>query len=156
MSEVHTFSSSLQWTRTTASFSYDDYNRSHELMTGSGVSVAATSAPAFRGSASRANPEELLLASLSSCHMLTFLALAAKKRFVIDSYTDDAMAFMEPRADGKLAVTRATLKPKVSFSGERQPTEADVTAMHEKSHANCFIANSVTTVVTIEGSVVLL
>jgi organic hydroperoxide reductase OsmC/OhrA len=150
MTTTHAFSSSLRWTRHSPDFNYNGYDRSHDIVTGSGVSLPATSAPAFLGSATRVNPEELLVAALSSCHMLTLLAIAAKKRFVIDSYSDDAVAFMEPNAAGKLSVTRATLRPKVVFSGDRIPTHDEQTRMHHQAHENCFIANSVATVVVVE------
>jgi organic hydroperoxide reductase OsmC/OhrA len=152
MSDLHTFSSALRWVRTTADFTYDRYDRSHSVVTGSGVVLPSSAAPAFRGSPSRANPEEMLLAALSSCHMLTFLAIAARKRFIINSYSDDAVAFMEKNGAGKLSVTRATLRPHIVFSAEKIPTALDVEHTHKKAHEECFIANSVTTVIVVEGT----
>ena len=94
-----------------------------------------------------------MVASLSSCHMLTFLAVAAKKRYVVDSDTDDAPGFMEKSTEGKLAITRVVLRPRVVFSGERQPTAEQVDELHHISHAECFIANSVKTERIVETSV---
>jgi organic hydroperoxide reductase OsmC/OhrA len=145
----HVFTSSLRWQRSTADFSYDGYDRSHDVVVGSGVALPASAAPAFKGSATRINPEELLLAALSSCHMLTFLAIAARKRLVVDRYDDDATAVMEQNADGKMAVTRATLRPKVTFSGDKIPGADELAHLHHLAHEGCFIASSVKTVVDV-------
>jgi organic hydroperoxide reductase OsmC/OhrA len=89
------------------------------------------------------NPEEQFVAALSSCHMLTFLAVAAKKRFVVESYEDDASGVLERNADGRLAMTQVVLRPKAAFSGEKVPSPDELAAMHEAAHKGCFIANSV-------------
>jgi organic hydroperoxide reductase OsmC/OhrA len=146
----HTFVTALHWQRTNTDFTYETYDRSHVVMSGSGVNLPSSSAPAFRGDPARINPEEMLLAALSSCHMLTFLAVAAKKRFIVDSYDDDATAVMTKNADGKLAVTRAVLRPRIVFSGEHMPTAADIALMHAQAHHGCFIANSVHTEVVVD------
>ena len=96
------------------------------------------------------DPEEAFVASLSSCHMLTFLAVACKKKFVLDEYVDDAVGHMEKNENGKLAITRVELHPKLKFSGEKQPTEQELDEMHHFAHTECFIANSVKTKVTVE------
>ena len=83
----------ILWRRTSETFTYDSYNRAHEWRF-HGVTVPASAAPDFRGDATMVNPEEAFVASLSSCHMLTFLALAAKKRFSLDSYSDEAVGYM--------------------------------------------------------------
>lgn len=145
----HNFTAKLSWQRTSADFAYDNYNRGHDVVVGSGVTLPSSAAVGFKGDASRINPEEMLLAALSSCHMLTFLAIASKKRFVVDSYDDDATAVMEKNADGKMAVTKATLRPKTTFSGEKQPTAQELAHMHHTAHEGCFIASSVKTVVDV-------
>ena len=145
----HAFTARLSWRRTTADFAYDTYNRGHDVVVGSGVTLPSSAAPSFKGDASRINPEEMLLAALSSCHMLTFLAIAAKKRFVVDAYDDDATAVMEKNEQGKMAVTKATLRPRVRFSGEKQPTVDELSHMHHSAHENCFVANSAKTVVDV-------
>ncbi len=96
------------------------------------------------------DPEEAFVASLSSCHMLWFLSLAAKRGFVVDSYADDAVGMMAQNAGGKLAMTEVTLRPLVIFSGARQPDRAALDALHHAAHEQCFIANSVHTVVKVE------
>jgi organic hydroperoxide reductase OsmC/OhrA len=83
--------------------------------------------------------------------MLTFLAVAARKQFVVDSYHDDATGILEKNAEGKLAVTRVTLRPKITFSGEKKPTAEELKILHDQAHRGCFIANSVTTKVTVES-----
>src|SRR5262245_18643631 len=105
----------LVWTRTSKDFAYETYNRDHELRFHE-VTVPASAAPAYRGDASRVNPEEAFIAALSSCHMLTFLAIAARKRLSLDSYRDDAVGHLEKNGQGKLAVTRVILRPKIVWS----------------------------------------
>jgi organic hydroperoxide reductase OsmC/OhrA len=140
----------VRWQRTTPGFGYDEYDRTHAWEFGGGARLSASSAPEFRGRADLPNPEEALVAALSSCHMLTFLALAARKRFVVDSYDDDAVGTMSKNADGKLAVTRTVLRPRVDFGGERKPSREELAKLHERAHEECFIANSVKTEVVVE------
>jgi len=89
------------------------------------------------------DPEEAFVASLSSCHMLWFLAIAAKRGYVVDRYLDEAEGEMARNEEGKLAMTRVTLRPAIAFSGERKPETAELDAMHHEAHEACFIANSV-------------
>lgn len=140
----------IDWERESDRFTYDAYNRDHLWTFAGGVKVSASAAPDYMGNASYANPEEALVAALSSCHMLTFLAVAARKQFVIDAYHDDATGILEKNADGKLAITRVTLRPKISFSGEKRPTSEELKVLHEQAHRGCFIANSVKTEVKVE------
>ena len=140
----------VEWERETESFSYDAYNRDHLWTFDGGVRVAASAAPAFRGNPANVNPEDALVAALSSCHMLTFLALAARKQFVVDGYLDHAVGFLEKNVNGKLAMTRVILHPKVTFGGQNIPTVEQMKSLHERAHGECFIANSVTTNVTVE------
>ena len=112
--------------------------------------MQASAAPAYLGNPKLVNPEEAFVASLSSCHMLTFLAIAAKKKFVLDEYVDEAAGHMEKNAEGKMAITKVTLKPKITFSGEKKPSADELDKMHHAAHENCFIASSVKTEVTVE------
>ena len=139
----------LSWKRQTADFAYNSYNRSHVVTTGGGEALPMSAAPEFKGEAARANPEELLVAALSSCHMLTFLAIAARKRLVVDAYQDDAVGVMTKNAEGKLFVSHVTLRPRVSFA--EPPPPGVLQQLHHQAHADCFIANSVRTEVTVEG-----
>jgi organic hydroperoxide reductase OsmC/OhrA len=153
MSELR---ASLRWQLTTDSFAYDVYNRAHEVTFGSGTSIPASSAPKYKGEADRVNPEEQFLGAIASCHMLTFLAIASKRGFVVSSYEDDASCIMEAKAKGEgdirkpIWVTSATLRPKIVFQG-KTPTAEELGAMHESSHRNCFIAQSVATKITVES-----
>jgi len=96
------------------------------------------------------DPEEAFVASLSSCHMLFFLSIAAKKGFVVDSYTDEAVGTMEKNADGAMAMTRVELRPSIAFVQDRRPTREQLEEMHHRAHSLCFIANSVKSEVVTE------
>ena len=147
MTEHHT---TVSWQRESPDFTYDSYNRDHSWQFPGGCEVAASSAPAFLGSAERVDPEEALVAAISSCHMLSFLAIAARRRLVVDRYVDRAVGTMEKNEAGRLAVTRVVLRPEIAFSGE-SPSAAQIAKLHEQSHRECFIANSVRTQITIES-----
>lgn len=142
------FKATLKWKRNTDDFSVKTYDRTHEVEFGGGSSLKLSAAPDYMGKAEFVNPEELFVSSLSSCHMLTFLYLAAMKGLTIDSYTDEAIGVLGKNAEGKMSVTKVTLRPQIIFSGN-QPDAALLHDLHEKAHANCFIGNSVTTEVTV-------
>ncbi|MFK7991680.1 MAG: OsmC family protein [Sandaracinaceae bacterium] len=140
---------SIHWTRGDAEFTYETYSRAHTVRFANGIELAASAAPAFLGDADRVDPEASFVAALSSCHMLTFLAIAARKRLVVEGYEDAAIGYLEKNAEGRLAMTRVVLRPKVVFGGA-PPEPEQLKRMHATSHRNCFIANSVTTSVTVE------
>lgn len=139
----------IKWTRGSVDFAYKTYSRDHSWRFDNGVEVPASAAPAYLGNAQRVDPEAAFVAALSSCHMLTFLALASNKGFVVDSYEDSAIGHLEKNAGGKLAITRVELHPKIIYGGAKQPTPADLEWLHDKAHRECFIANSVTTEVRV-------
>ena len=139
----------ITWARHGVDFGYQTYPRDHVWRFENGVEVPASAAPAYLGNPQRVDPEAAFVAALSSCHMLTFLALASNKGFVVDSYDDTAVGHLEKNANGKLAVTRVELHPKIVYSGAKQPTQADLDWLHDKAHRECFIANSVTTEVSV-------
>ena len=99
----------------------------------------------FLGSPEMTNPEDVFVAAVASCHMLTFLAIAARKRIEIDAYEDNAIGFMNKNEEGKLAVTKIILRPSVSFGGSKTLTSSEVGRLHTMAHDQCFIANSVRT-----------
>jgi organic hydroperoxide reductase OsmC/OhrA len=132
------------WSRQDKDFTYKSYPRDHVWRV-NGNDVPASATPAYLGNPQRVDPEAALVAALSSCHMLTFLALASNKGFIVDGYEDEAVGHLEKNAAGKMAVTRVELHPKIKFGGAKQPAAADLDALHEKAHKECFIANSVTT-----------
>jgi len=144
----------IEWNRNGAMFTDNKYSRGHRWLFDGGVEVPASSSPhSVRLPFSVENavdPEEALVAALSSCHMLTFLYLAAKKKFVIESYRDDAVGFMEKNEQGRLAITRVTLRPAVTFVGDLLPTGSEIAELHHGAHEECYIANSVKTEVSVE------
>jgi organic hydroperoxide reductase OsmC/OhrA len=138
----------LNWAKGDAPFTYDAYPRNHEIAFKDGAErVIVSGAATYRGDASKADPEDLLVAALSSCHMLSFLAIAAKKRLTVISYQDDAAGFLE-NDGGKLWITRAILRPKVTF--ESDPDPETLAQLHHLAHQACFIANSVQTDIRVE------
>jgi organic hydroperoxide reductase OsmC/OhrA len=151
MSEYH---ARIVWNRGESRFTDNRYSRAHEWLFDEGIVVPASSSPHVvpvpLSVTAAVDPEEAFVAALSSCHMLTFLYLAAKRRFCVDSYVDAAVGVMEKNAQGKQAITRVTLRPDIRFSGEALPTPADLDALHHAAHEGCFIANSVRTEVRIE------
>jgi organic hydroperoxide reductase OsmC/OhrA len=140
----------VSWSRGEHEFTYQSYSRDHEWRFDGGVTVPGSANPAYLGTDSgTVDPEEAFVASLSSCHMLTFLAIAAKKRLVVDSYVDHAVGVMAKNEAGRVAVTKVTLHPVITFAGET-PDEAALDRLHHLSHQECFIANSVTTEIVVE------
>ncbi|WP_394129039.1 OsmC family protein [Shewanella maritima] len=119
-----------------------EFNRDHQIEFGSGQVIQASSAPEYKGNAEKINPEENLLAALSSCHMLTFLAIAHLKRLPVASYQDNACAELGKNGAGKIAVTKMCLQPEVVFAEGVEVSDEVIDRIHQKAHANCFIANS--------------
>jgi organic hydroperoxide reductase OsmC/OhrA len=147
MSE-HRYEANVQWHRAAnETFTDQRYSRRHELRFDGGAVVAASSAvssvPLPWSDPSAIDPEEMLVASIASCHMLWFLSLAAKAGHVVDRYSDAAEGVMTKNAAGKLWVSLVTLRPRVSFADGHGPTAEALDALHHKAHAECFIANSV-------------
>ena len=140
----------VSWERNGIDFGYESYPRDHVWSFEGGVRVPATAAPAFRGNPERVDPEAAFVAALSSCHMLTFLAIASRKRLVVDGYEDEAVGWLEKNEAGKLAMTRVVLRPRVVFAGA-DPGPEVLADLHERAHRECFIANSVLTHVEIES-----
>ena len=138
----------LVWLRGDLQFTYETYSRDHVWTFDGGPEVAASAAPAYRGSPGRVDPEEALVASIASCHMLTFLAIAARKRFSVRSYRDSAVGHLEKNEQGRLAITRVELSPRIEFDGAA-PDARTLEQLHEASHEQCFIANSVRTTITV-------
>ncbi len=140
----------LKWERGDAEFSYQKYPRDHSWSFDGGHSMTATAAPAYLGNPANVDPEEAFVASLASCHMLTFLAIACKQKFVLEKYEDEAVGHMEKNAEGKLAITKVELHPKITWGGEKEPTAEELEKLHHAAHENCFIANSVKTEIVVK------
>lgn len=137
----------VRWTRGDQPFTDGRYRRAHAWSFDGGVEVPASSSPAVVPvplSEERAvDPEEAFVASLSSCHMLWFLSLAAGRGFRVDRYEDRAIGALGKDAEGRTAITLVTLRPAVSWSGTKVPTAGDEDALHREAHRLCFVANSV-------------
>lgn len=145
----------ISWTRSKdETFTDNKYSRGHNWQFDGGVTVPASSSPHVvplpYSVEANVDPEEAFVAALSSCHMLFFLSIAAKQKFVVERYTDNAIGIMEKDNNGKITMTRVTLRPKVIFSGTQQPTLTQLEQLHHQSHELCFIANSVKTEVVTE------
>ena len=139
----------IEWSRGDQAFADKRYSRAHDWTFDGGAVVRGSSAPSsvripFSDPAA-VDPEELFVASLSSCHMLWFLSIAAEKGFRVDTYVDNAAGIMEQGPSGKLLMSLVTLRPIVSFSGSRLPSREEHAGMHHLAHEECFIANSVKT-----------
>lgn len=146
----------IEWEKAEGDAFVDNkYSRVHKLIFDGGIDVAGSASPHVvpppMSSEAAVDPEEMFVASLSSCHMLWFLSLAAEKKFVVKSYEDNAVGVLGKDADGKYGMMKVTLKPKAVFGGENKPTPEQIKGLHEEAHEKCFIANSVKTVVTIEA-----
>jgi organic hydroperoxide reductase OsmC/OhrA len=140
----------IAWSRDGRGFGYEQYVREHTARMGGAEPIQLSAAAAFRGDPALANPEDLLVAALSSCHMLTFLAICARKNIIVDRYEDDATGWLERPPSAPMQVTRVTLRPRIVFAGGA-PDAATLASLHEQAHHGCFIASSVKTVVTVEA-----
>ena len=144
----------VSWERCEAVFVDNRYSRAHSWHFDGGVTVPASSSthvvPAPYSEAANVDPEEAFVAALASCHMLTFLSIAATRGFVVDSYADHAAGVLARNEAGRLCMTSVTLHPHARFAGALLPSDTEVRAMHHEAHEGCFIANSVTSVVEAE------
>lgn len=144
------FSIRIAWRRTTPDFDYKTFDRGHNWHLAGGQIVQGSAAPDYSGDPDLSNPEEGLMASLSSCHMLTFLSIAALKRLVVDSYEDEPQAELGQNDKGKMMVSRLTLRPRVTFGGDTVPDRDALMELHRKAKENCFIGNSLLSPVILE------
>lgn len=145
------YQATIQWDRQNAAFTDQRYSRGHSWSFDGGVQVPASASPqvvpAPYSVAAAVDPEEAFVASLSSCHMLWFLSIAAKRGFVVDRYSDAATGRMGTNADGKMAMVEVILRPAVAFGGTVQPEHAELEELHHAAHSQCFLANSVKTLI---------
>ena len=151
---MSTYTATIRWSGDDPeAYAKGRYTRGHEWAFDGGTVVPASAAPENvppgTADAAGVDPEEALIAALSSCHMLFFLDYARRAGFVVASYVDEASGLMEKRADGKIAVTKVTLRPKITWDGG-EPTPEQIADLHHRSHESCFIANSVNREVTVD------
>jgi organic hydroperoxide reductase OsmC/OhrA len=150
----HEYQARIHWERGGSKFTDQRYSRAHSWHFDGGVTVPASSSPQVvrlpLSAENAVDPEEALVAALSSCHMLFFLSFAAGRGLCVDEYTDDAVGVMGTNAAGRTSMVRVTLRPRVAFCGERLPSRDEVASLHHRAHEECYIANSVTTDVRVE------
>ena len=143
----------VEWSRFDAAFTDNRYSRAHRWMFDGGATIPASSSPHVvplpLSDPMGVDPEEAFVASLSSCHMLWFLSIAAERGFVVDHYEDHAIGTMARNEAGRLAMTRVVLRPNVAFSAPVLPTDDETRAMHDEAHHACFLANSVKTEIVV-------
>lgn len=143
----------IAWKRTGQDFSKGQYSREHTWAFDGGVSVPASPSPSIIplpwSNPAGVDPEEAFVASIASCHMLTFLFAAQRKGFQVESYEDEAVGVLAKNERGMPWVSAVTLHPRIVYGGEKRPTSDDEERMHHTAHENCFIANSVKTAVTV-------
>ena len=146
----------IQWQRNQAAFTDNKYSREHLWEFDGGAKILASSSPQVvpvpHSNPNYIDPEEAFIASIASCHMLWFLAIAANQEFTIESYLDRAVGLIGQNEDGKLAITKITLSPTIVFSADNLPITKQVDEMHQEAHHNCFLANSVKTEIIIPNS----
>ena len=145
----------VRWRCASPEFLKGKYSREHTWTFDGGLTVPASSSPSVvplpYSNAANVDPEEAFVASISSCHMLSFLFLACRQGFQVDSYQDEAVGVMAKNEKGVPWVSAVTLHPRIVYSGEKLPSPADEAALHHQAHEQCFIANSIKTQVTVAG-----
>lgn len=151
---MHSYTARIAWARNGATFTDSRYSRVHEWSFDGGVTVPGSSSPnnvrpPF-SSAEAVDPEEAVVAAASSCHMLAFLYLAARRGVCVERYVDDAVGVMTPNEQGRLFISRITLRPAIAFAGP-PPTAAELDALHHEAHEECYVANSLRTEIVVEG-----
>ncbi|WP_180279288.1 OsmC family protein [Massilia psychrophila] len=149
------FEAKIVWERNSQEFLDQRYDRAHEWQFDGGLRVPASSSPLSvplpMSNPANVDPEEALVAAVSSCHMLFFLSLTAKNGFSVDHYSDHALGQLGKNAEHKMALTIITLRPDVIFSGTMRPDTQQLAALHHAAHEQCYIANSLKTDVRVEA-----
>ena len=151
---AHRYTAQVIWELDGQDFPGNKYSRRHRLCFDGGIELAGSASPQMVPSpfsdASAVDPEELFVASLSSCHMLWFLSIAAEAGYCVERYCDNAEGTMARGDSGRICMTRVTLRPDVTFNGGRLPSRTELDVLHHRAHEECFIANSVLTEVRCE------
>jgi organic hydroperoxide reductase OsmC/OhrA len=143
----------VHWENRQEVFTDNRYSREHIWKFDGGAEVPASASPYVvripYSNPACVDPEEAFIAAIASCHMLFFLAIAAKHQFLVERYTDQAIGHLEKNENGKLAITDIRLHPVIVFAGDSLPTPAQIEEIHYQAHQECFLANSVKTPITI-------
>lgn len=146
MSQHHT---AIQWQRTPYALDEKTYSRNHTAVLNGQQSVNVSASVEFKGDPLCADPEQLLVSAVSSCHMLTFLAIAEFQGYRVDSYEDRAVGYLEATPGAGSSITRIDLSPKITFGGDNLPNDVALKRMHAGAHKNCFIAKSLKATVNV-------
>jgi organic hydroperoxide reductase OsmC/OhrA len=153
---AHEYRATLKWKRDGSTFTDQRYSRAHTWSFDGGITVPASSSPLSvrlpYSVAEAVDPEEAFVAAVASCHLLTFLYVAAKQGYVVDDYADEAVGEMTKNERGKLWVSKVMLSPAITFAGEKQPSPEQLEELHHLAHEECFIANSVKSEVVVQGT----
>lgn len=140
----------LEWKATPHAEQSGTYSRDHLARYSSGVSVPVSAAVGYLGNSELADPEQLLVNALASCHMLYFLAICEGSGYTVNTYEDTAVGKVSKGPDGAFWVSEIRLHPKATFSSQKQPDRNALERLHHRAHKGCFIANSIKTPVSIE------
>jgi|SRR5665213_6667 len=147
------YKATIKWQRTSPDFLKGKYSREHTWTFDGGATVPASASPSVVAvpfsNPAHVDPEEAFVAAISSCHMLTFLFLASKQGFQIDSYDDESVGVMAKNEKGMPWVSLVSLHPKIVYSGDKLPTPTDEKQLHHLAHEQCYIANSIKTEVSV-------
>jgi organic hydroperoxide reductase OsmC/OhrA len=153
---THQYRATVKWERDGSAFTDQRYSRGHSWSFDGGITVPASSSPLSvrlpYSVAEAVDPEEAFVAAVASCHMLTFLYVAAKQGFVVDAYADDAVGEMTKNERGKMWVSKVILAPSIMFTGEKRPSPEQLDELHHLAHEECYIANSVKSEVVVQGA----
>ena len=147
---MSTLSVELFWENLNNSFPSQKYSNNHKIKINDSINIIGGSAPDYGGDENNLNPEQSLAASVSSCHMMTFLALAAKMKWPVTKYTDKAIAYLGKNSNGKMCVNKIELNPVIIFKNNFKVSEEEMNKMQDRSHRYCFIANSLSEEVQIK------
>lgn len=151
------YKATVSWSRDGQTFIDNKYSRTHQWEFDSGQIISASASPNVvptpLSDPSAVDPEEAFIISISSCHMLWFLSIAAKAGFVVENYKDKAEGILAKNNDGKQAITEVSLFPRVTYQKGQKPTEKKDQQMHQQASTQCFIANSIKTSIKVEPTI---
>ena len=139
----------IQWQRAPHPLDERTYSRNHVASLNGEQSVNVSASVDYKGDPTSADPEQMLVSAVASCHMLTFLAIADFQKYRVEQYQDNAVGYLEKAEGGGMAITRIELSPRITFGGEKKPDAAALGRLHAGAHKNCFIGNSITAKVTV-------
>ena len=141
----------ITWQRTPHESDINAYSRNHRITLNGGQELKVSASTEYKGDPNCADPEQMLVSAVSSCHMLFFLAIAEMQGYQVEAYEDVPKGYLESNDRKRREVTRIELSPRITFGGDKIPDQKAISRIHANAHSNCFIRNSITAEVTIEG-----